>query len=288
MKSIVITGANGGIGFATTQFLIKKGYRVFGSVRREEEGKALAQALGPLFVPMVFDVRDEAAVSQAAETVRLALGSENLTGLINNAAVSIAAPVFHQSLEDVRLQLDTNLLGPFIVTKAFGPLLGRKNAQAPHPGRMINIGSFCGRIGLPFGSAYCAAKHGLEGFTESLRREMYLYGVPVVIVAPGLTKTPVWGKVDGQGLTRFDATPFGRPYRKALSLLNKTPRKHGMESRRVADAIWRALTVKNPRRRYTLAQTYWEQFAVRALPRGVMDRAVDRWLRLSGNSAQAD
>ena len=288
MKSIVITGANGGIGFATTQFLIKKGYRVFGSVRREEEGKALAQALGPLFVPMVFDVRDEAAVSQAAETVRLALGSENLTGLINNAAVSVAGPVCHQSLDDVRLQLDTNLLGPFIVTKAFALLLGRKTAQSEHPGRVINIGSFAGRIGLPFASAYCASKHGLEGFTESLRREMYLYGVPVVIVAPGLTKTPVWGKVDGQGLTRFDATPFGRPYRKALSLLNKTPRKHGMESRRVADAIWRALTVKNPRRRYTLAQTYWEQFAVRALPRGVMDRAVDRWLRLSGNSAQAD
>lgn len=288
MTSIVITGANSGIGLETSRFLIEKGWRVFGSVRREELGQALIQTLGPLFVPIVFDVRDETAVSNAAAFVRSILGGDTLAGLINNAAVSMTGPVFHQSLEDVRLQLDTNLLGPFIVTKAFAPLLVRAPQASGRTGRVINVVSFCGRVGLPFGGAYCASKHGLEGFSESLRREMYLYGIPVVIVAPGLTRTPVWEKIGERGLACFNATPFGRPYRKAVSLLTKTPRKHGMEPRRVAEAIFHALTAPKPRRRYSLAHTFWEKFAVNILPRGVMDRAIDRSLRLSGDSVLID
>jgi len=286
MRSIVVTGVGSGIGCATAKFLIEKGWRVFGSVRRAEQGAELAHLFGRSFVSLVFDVRDEAAVAAAAERVRCALRGETLAGLINNAGTATSGPLLQQSLDEIRLQLDTNLMGPFIVTKAFAPLLGADPSLSGTPGRVINMSSLCGRIGSPFATAYCASKHGLEGFSESLRRELMVHRIPVIIVAPGLTKTPFWTKIADRTLARVDATPFGPPFRKGMSILTKTARKHGMEPRRVAEAVWHALTVDKPRFRYAPTQhPILERGLTQALPRWFIDRLIDRRVRLSPRTA---
>ena len=185
MQSVVVTGVSTGIGWGITKVLIEKGFRVFGSVRKTEDAERLSHEFGQQFVPLTFDVTDEPAVQAAAEQVREQLNGEILFGLVNNAGIAVPAPLIHQSTDDFRHQLEVNLVSVLIVTKAFVPLLGADRSLRGKPGRIVNISSVGGRNGGPFLGAYSASKHGLEGFSKSLRRELMLYGIDVIIVGPG-------------------------------------------------------------------------------------------------------
>ena len=200
MKQIVITGASTGIGHASVKFLLSRGFRVFGSVRSRGDADRLQREFGELFIPLLFDVTDEAAVQAEAEKVGQHLKTNTLDGLVNNAGIEVAGPLPHLSTDQFRHQLEVNLLGPFIVTKAFLPLLGTDPARKGNPGRIVNISSSSGKIAGPFTGAYAASKFGLEGFSESLRRELILFGIDVIIIGPGAVVTPIWQKSD-TGLT---------------------------------------------------------------------------------------
>src|SRR5580704_11168350 len=172
MKQVVITGVSTGIGHASVKVLIDRGYKVFGSVRNSEDAGRLQAEFGDLFVPLLFDVTDEPAVQAEAERVNQMLGSATLDGLVNNAGIEVAGPLAYLPTAQFRHQLEVNLLGPFVVTKAFLPLLGADPARKGTPGRIVNISSASGKIAGPFTGAYAASKFGLEGYSESLRREL--------------------------------------------------------------------------------------------------------------------
>ena len=93
MPSVVITGASTGIGWATAKLLLDRGFRVFGSVRKQADADRLKSEFGANFTPLLFDVTDEAAVLAAAREVRAALNGETLSGLVNNAGIAVAGPV---------------------------------------------------------------------------------------------------------------------------------------------------------------------------------------------------
>jgi NAD(P)-dependent dehydrogenase (short-subunit alcohol dehydrogenase family) len=104
------------------------------------------------------------------------LGTGTLDGLVNNAGIEVAGPLAFLATEEFRYQIEVNLLGAFIVTKAFLPLLGADPERQGQPGRIVNISSTSARIAGPFGGAYAASKFALEGFSDSLRRELILFG----------------------------------------------------------------------------------------------------------------
>jgi len=124
MRSVVITGASTGIGWASAKLLLDKGFRVFGSVRKQADADRLKNEFGEHFTPLLFDVTDEAAVLAAAREVRTTLNGETLAGLVNNAGIAVTGPVLELSADDFRRQMDVNVIGPIIATQAFGPLLG--------------------------------------------------------------------------------------------------------------------------------------------------------------------
>src|SRR6201995_3834340 len=124
MQSVVITGASTGIGHACAKFLLGKGYRVFGSVRKQADADRLKTEFGANFIPLLFDVTDEPAVLAAAREVRAALNGETLAGLVNNAGIAVTGPVLELSVDEYRRQMDVNVIGPVIATQAFAPLLG--------------------------------------------------------------------------------------------------------------------------------------------------------------------
>ena len=124
MQSVVITGASTGIGWATAKLLLDRGFRVFGSVRKQADADRLKSEFGANFTPLLFDVTDEAAVLAAAREVRAALGGETLAGLVNNAGIAVAGPLLELSTDQFRRQMEVNVIGPVIATQAFGPLLG--------------------------------------------------------------------------------------------------------------------------------------------------------------------
>ncbi|HET9911058.1 MAG TPA: SDR family NAD(P)-dependent oxidoreductase [Anaerolineales bacterium] len=272
MQSVVVTGVSTGIGWAITKLLIERGFRVFGSVRKTQDAERLSKEFGEHFVPLLFDVTDEPAVRAAAHQVREQLNGEILSGLVNNAGIAVPAPLIHQSTDDFRHQLEVNLVSVLSVTKAFVPLLGADRSLRGKPGRIINISSTSGKFGFPFVGAYVTSKHGLEGFSESLRRELMLYGIDVIIVAPGAIATPIWDKAEQLDLSAYANTEYVEPARHVQKFMVKNGR-NGLPAERVGEIVWHALTTPRPRVRYALAPG---SFISRILPRIMPKRLIDR------------
>lgn len=136
--------------------------------------------------------RDDDAVVAASAAVRARLAGRTLNGLVNNAGMALSDPLLVQTVANFRKQIEVNLVGMFAVTRAFAPLLGADLALAGPKGRIVNISSVGGKIGPPFLGAYAAAKHGVEGFSESLRRELQLVGT---VAKPQARYAPVPGKL---------------------------------------------------------------------------------------------
>lgn len=254
MKSVVVTGVSSGIGRGTAKVLVKKGFHVFGSVRKAEDAKQLSDELGSVFTPLIFDVTDERTVHEAAQQVREALNGETLFGLVNNAGVAVPGPLTHLSVDEYRHQLEVNLVGPFIVTQAFVPLLGADRSLKGDPGRIINISSVGGKLAGPFLGPYHVSKFGLEGFSDSLRRELMLYGIDVIVVGPGAVATAIWDKAEEVDISRYDDTEYAPALEKYKRYMIDGGRK-GYSPERLGNAIWKALTTAHPRVRYAVVQS---------------------------------
>jgi NAD(P)-dependent dehydrogenase (short-subunit alcohol dehydrogenase family) len=272
-KSVVITGVSTGIGWGAAKVLTKAGYRVFGSVRKDEDAKRLSGEFGANFVPLIFDVMDEKAVRAAAATVRTALNGRKLFGLVNNAGIAVAGPMVYIPIEEFRKQIDVNLTGVVISTQAFAPMLGIDPDLKGEPGRIVNISSVGGKNGTPFLGPYNTSKFGLEGMSEALRREMMLFGIDVIVIAPGAVATAIWGKTGEQELTRYANTPFASQ----LATLQKFAAeqgKKGLKPERLGRAIMHALTTAKPKVRYTVTPEPFLNWLLNTLPKRTADRMV--------------
>src|SRR6266536_2847183 len=251
MQSVVVTGVSNGIGWGITKVLIQHGFRVFGSVRKTQDAERLAKEFGDGFVPLLFDVTDESAVQAAAIQVREQLHGETLFGLVNNAGIAIPGPLMHLPTDDFRHQIEVNLVSVLIVTKAFLPLLGTDRSLRGKPGCIVNISSVGGKFGGPFLGAYAASKHGLEGFSESLRRELMLYGIDVIVVGPGSVATPIWDKAEDVDLTPYAGSEYAEAAKRLQAYLVQNGRK-GYPPEKIGEVVRHALTISKPRVRYAV------------------------------------
>ena len=194
MKTVVVTGASSGIGLACCVRLTRAGWRVFGGVRTDEDAAALRErGLDALRL----DVTDAAQIAAAADVV-----GPTLDGLVDNAGIAIAAPLELVPLDELRHQLEVNVVGQVAVTQAFLPCAPTR----ARPGSSL-MGSIGGRSALPFLGPYAASKHALEAIADSLRVELRPWGVAVAIVEPASIATPIWQK----GASRADAMRAGLP-----------------------------------------------------------------------------
>jgi NAD(P)-dependent dehydrogenase (short-subunit alcohol dehydrogenase family) len=279
MRSVVITGASTGIGWATAKLLLDRGFRVFGSVRKPADADRLKGEFGANFTPLLFDVTDEAAVLAAAREVRAALGGETLFGLVNNAGIAVAGPVLELAAEEFRRQMDVNVIGPIISTQAFGPLLGSDPSLKGPRGRIVMISSVAGKNGNPLVSAYSTSKHALEGLSESLRREMMLFGIDVIIIAPGPVKTPIWSKAEEVDISAYKNSPFFpalERIRKYMLQLGEI----GLPAEKIAEAVADALTSARPRVRYEITPDPMRHLITAVLPKRMVDRIIAKRLGL--------
>src|SRR4030081_2679222 len=279
MQSVVITGASTGIGWATAKLLLDRGFRVFGSVRKQADADRLSREFGAKFTPLLFDVTDEAAVLAAAREVRAALNGETLAGLVNNAGIAVAGPVLELAIDQFRRQMEVNVIGPIISTQAFGPLLGSDPSLKGPKGRIVMISSVAGKNGNPLASAYSASKHAIEGLSESLRREMMLFGIDVIIVAPGAVKTPIWSKAEEVDISAYKNSPFFpalERIRKFMLHLGET----GLPAEKIAERIADALTSASPKVRYQITPDPMRHLVTAVLPKRMVDKIIAKRLGL--------
>ena len=277
MKSIVVTGVSTGIGKSIAEMLIQKGFHVFGSVRKQTDADRLRSDLGTGFTPLTFDITDEVAVHAAAKQVRDQLKGETLFGLVNNAGIAVAAPMLYLKPDDFRRQLEINVTGQLIVTQAFTPLLGADRSLNGKPGRIVNITSVSGKNGSPFLGAYAASKHALEGLSESMRRELMLYGIDVIIVAPGPIATPIWDKAEEVNAEEYRHTDYyesGKKFQKYTIAKGRS----GLPPEAVSKAVFKALTSPNPRVRYAINPNPFMSWVMSLLPKRQLDAIMAKGL----------
>ena len=280
MPDVVITGASSGIGFAACQVLVQRGFRVFGSVRTPADADRQREQLGTRYVPLIFDVTDPDSVNRVAAAVAKTLGEQRLFGLINNAGIAVLGPLANLPLERFRLQIEVNLLGVHTVTRAFLPLLGAESSRVGKPGRVVNVSSISGRLAMPFAGAYAASKFGLEGYSDSLRRELMLFGIKVVLIEPRAVVTPIWDKAEGALVQQFPDTPYDRSLRVFARQLMREA-KTGFPSQKVGELIWRVLTTPQPRARYPIVAHRLVEWSIpRRLPTEFLDYCIAKFFRL--------
>jgi NAD(P)-dependent dehydrogenase (short-subunit alcohol dehydrogenase family) len=280
MRSVLITGASTGIGRASAIHLANSGQHVFAGVRKDADGDALTEAVPRGLEPLIIDVGDQSSIDASAKKVDDALGPEGLYGLVNNAGVAISGPLEYLPIEDLRKQLEVNVVGQIAVTQAFLPLIRRAG------GRIVNIGSVAGRApSAPLLGPYAASKMAMEALTDSLRTELMPWGIFVSIIEPGNIATQIWEKADSD----FDHLESVMPaegmdrYGKLIASGRKIAMmadRRGIPPEKVARAVEHALTARRPKTRYLVGRDAWVRAHVEALlPDRVRDGIVARVLR---------
>lgn len=270
-KTAVVTGASTGIGYACVEKLTGKGWQVFAAVRKDEDAKRLTDAFGDKVTPLMMDVTDQAAIDAAAVKVRKALNGRTLNGLVNNAGVAVAGPLLELPIEDFERQMAINVTGQVRVTQAFGPLLGADLDLKGEPGRIVMMSSMAGEMGAPFLAPYAASKHALEGISKSLRRELNVFGIQVVVIGPGAVATPIWAKSDEVDVSAYESSIFYDALVRLRNYMSKSG-PEGFPPSKIADRVFRAFSDAKPRFRYAIVP---QRFMNWSLPRMLPARKVD-------------
>lgn len=273
-RSVLVTGSSSGIGEACVLRLAADGWRVFAGVRDLTVGEALARRAGERVQPVVLDVTDADGISAARATVESALAGAPLSGLVNNAGIAVGAPLELLAPEDLRHQLEVNVVGQVAVTQAFLPLLRRAG------GRIVFMGSIAGRSSMPVMGAYAASKHALEAVADAFRVELRRWHIAVSLVEPGVISTAIWDRSVRAALGRLERIPpeAAALYETAIGAARRRAEGGtvtGLPPDRVAEVVVHALTSARPRARYLVGRDARLRLLLeRILPTRLRDRLI--------------
>jgi NAD(P)-dependent dehydrogenase (short-subunit alcohol dehydrogenase family) len=277
-KDVVVTGVSTGIGWGTTKVLVSKGFRVFGSVRKQADADRLQKEFGSGFVPLMMDITDADAVHLAAEKVGSMIGDRNLVGLVNNAGIVVSGPLLYLKPSEYRRQLDVNMISPLVVIQAFALLLGTDRKRQGPAGRIVNITSSGAKVPIPLLGAYSASKSGLEGMSDVLRLELVLFGIDLVMIEPGFVNTAMYDKGEQEDLSEFKQTEYWGAVQNFQKFIVEEGRK-GLSPERLGEAVHVALSTANPKARYAVVKHRFKNWTLpRLLPARMLDAVVAKQL----------
>jgi NAD(P)-dependent dehydrogenase (short-subunit alcohol dehydrogenase family) len=276
MKTVVVTGATGGVGRAIVRRMIERGWEVFPTARDRE----MLRDLGPTAIEL--DLTDPDTIERARDTVAAAVCPSGLQGLVNGAGISVDGPVELLTLDGLRQQFEVNVVGQVAVTQAFLPLLraGR--------GRIVNMGGAAGRLPLPMYGALSASKAALDALTTALRMELRHQGVAVSYIEPGALDTAFFER-SAEAAARRGYAGDAKAQRRYARALEASAKALAESPASPADAavaaVVKALVARHPAARYVVgARTALALRLLPRLPAGLQDRLVMSSLGL-GRSA---
>jgi len=233
-RSVLVTGANSGIGLVTALELAGAGYEVVGSVRSEDKAAHVRRAAADRGVEVrtvLLDVDDpESCEAGVAEVAALTGGGP--WALVNNAGFAQSGAVEDVPDEQVRAQLETNVVAPLRLARLVLPAMRQAGG-----GRIVNVSSVVGRLSAPLLGWYCASKHALEAVTDALRMEVEADGVRVVLVEPGMFGTDIWSSAKIGGFPPPTHARYAAAYARAEALSARG-------AQRLPDPVWVARAVR--------------------------------------------
>jgi NAD(P)-dependent dehydrogenase (short-subunit alcohol dehydrogenase family) len=255
MPSVLVTGASRGIGNAIAERLLVRGWHVVAGVRTDADAKRLAD-MHPHLSTVILDITNSEHIAALHDSL-----PERLDAVVNNAGVVVGGAMEALSIDELRRQVDVNLVGPVAVTQAVLPRL--RSSRGP----IVFVSSATGRVATPLIGVYCASKFALEAAADALRMELCTWGIRVVVVQPAQTDTDIWRTADTQlEETAAAVAPQMRElydrhisgYRKAVRRSQKT----AVPAQNVAAVVEKALTTRRPRARYVVGMAAKVQVAV--------------------------
>lgn len=259
-KVVLITGGSSGIGKAVGEFLLQKGYTVYGTSRNPEK---ITNSKFPL---LALDVRNVSTIKKTiAEVIEK---SDRVDVVINNAGVGITGPIEEIPTDEIKNNFETNLFGPIEVMKAVLPQMREQKS-----GLIINITSIAGYMGLPYRGVYSSSKAALEIITESISMEVKSFGVNVVNVAPGDFATNIAsGRYHAPVI---EGSAYEIPYGNTLKQMNEHV-DSGSNPDEMAFAIYQIINEKNPKIHYKIG-AFMQRFSI-VLKRVLPDRIYEAML----------
>ncbi|NVJ88632.1 MAG: SDR family oxidoreductase [Flavobacteriaceae bacterium] len=259
-KVVLVTGASSGIGKEVANFLVHKGFTVYGTSRNPKKTDAIN------FELIALDVIKKETIETAIQTI---LNKENrLDVLINNAGKGITGPIEDTPTEEMKKVFDTNFFGAIDVMKSVLPTMRKQKS-----GFIINITSIAGYMGLPYRGVYSATKGALELITEATSMEVKKFGIKVVNVAPGDFSTNI---AAGRYHTPvFENSAYKENYQLNLDLIDSHV-DSGLHPNIIAEKIYNIIQSKNPKLHYKVAD-FMQKFSI-VLKRVLPDRVYERLL----------
>jgi len=259
-KVVLITGGSSGIGKAIGEFLVDKGFTVYGTSRNPEK------YVDSKFTLITLDVSDNVSIQSAVKAVVDEAG--RLDVLINNAGAGITGPIEEIPEVEIKRNFETNLFGPINVIKAVLPQMRKQNS-----GLVINITSIAGYMGLPYRGIYSASKGALELITETFRMELKDFNIEMVNVAPGDFATNI-------ASGRYHApvikgSPYEKKYGSVLKAIDEDVNK-GNDPIKVAWQIHKIINSPNPKIHYKVG-AFMQKFSI-LLKRILPDKVYERLL----------
>lgn len=268
--AVIVTGASTGIGQAMVENFAANGIRVFAAVRTLSSVEE-----HPLVTPVRLDITSAQEALDAAQVVREALGETRLRGIINNAGIAVGGPLEFLDLDEMRRQLEVNVIGQLSVTQAFLPLL-REHGK----GRIVFTSSIGGRVAAPYIGPYSASKHALNGMAESLRRELKPWGIGVSLLSPATVATPIWDKAgadidDIAAKLPPEAVELYGSAIESMRAISKQARTAGIPASKVAEAAHHAVFARRAKAEYLIGrEAKIAATASNLLPFRTFDKAV--------------
>jgi len=264
MRNALVTGASSGIGAACAARLVASGWRVFAGVRSAGAAPRGSEEI-------LLDVTRDDEIARAAERI------DELDALVNNAGIAIAIPLEFIPIEELKRQLEVNVIGQVAVTQAFLPHLRRSR------GRVVFVGSIAGRSALPFLGAYAASKHALEALADTWRVELRPFGIEVSLIEPGTIRTPIWTKSAALADSLANGAPpqLGELYGKRVAAFGRVAAERGAKGasvEAVVDAVENALTRERPRTRRLVGRDAKIRSGIERLPDRLRDSVYERLL----------
>lgn len=278
MRTVLVTGASTGIGRATALRLDGSGWRVFAGVRKPEDAESLQREASERLTPVFLDVTDPEQIAAAAAQIERE-SPDGLDGLVNNAGVAVPGPLETIPLDDLRHQLEVNLVAYVAVTQALLPAIRRAE------GRIVFLASIGGRIAFPFGGPYHASKFATEAIGDVFRQELRPWGIEVAIIEPGSIDTPIWERGQRKAEDVEAKAPqtnllYGAAIEKFKKVIEDTAER-GIPPEKVAKAIAHALESSRPKTRYLVGLDAKLQAKLKPLiPTRLFDWIVARQLNL--------
>lgn len=256
---VLITGASRGIGKTIAEMLLENGHRVIGTSRTKREDFP--------FPLLELDIGSDDSVNQCVDEAIKRLGRIDV--LINNAGFDLYGGIEDTSWPEFFGQIDTNFLGLVRMTKALLPSLRRQGG-----GRIVNMSSLGGQIGLPMNSAYAASKFAVEGFSEALRLELLPQRIFVSLIEPPAVSTDT---LEQSIREAAESGQLGSRTRKMVDMMRAEGRASPVSPRDVARVVLDALTSPHPRLRYPVgAQARWLPRFKALAPQAIFERMLTK------------